>query len=71
LAQKWKTEEPKKYLGLHVRKCSKNQYGISFLYVAEGFAQKKFFHKITDQLKRQFGNDFVGYDISEHVWMVE
>lgn len=29
-----------------------------------------FFHRITDQLKRRFGNDLVGWDISRSIWVL-
>lgn len=70
LAIELKTSEPERYLDLHVRKCSKDQLGISFQYIFEGDDYKKFFHRITDQLKRLFGNGYVGWDVASPTWMI-
>jgi len=70
LAASWKEAEPDKYLDLHVRRCSKDQIGISFQYQCGCSGHDEFFNKITDQLKRDFGNDFVGWDIAYPVLML-
>ncbi len=69
------------YTDIHVRKCSKDQHGIGFKYKLNlagagvpGYwerAHKNFFHKMTDQLKRMFGNDFVGWDVSSSTWVIK
>lgn len=67
LAGSWKEAEPDKYLDLHIRKCSKDQIGIGFQYVCGYNDQehRKFFERMTDELKRRFGNNFAGWDISQ------
>ena len=70
LAYIWKDEEPGKYLGpLSVRKCSKDQLGIQFMYIFGEGDHKEFFRRVTDFLKRQFGNNYVGYDIGSPTWI--
>lgn len=68
VAQHWLEEEPDNWLRLYVRKCSKDQYGIGFEYKLAGpdysAGFRRFFHKITDQLKRKFGNNFIGWDVA-------
>lgn len=70
LIEEWNEAERDKYIDLHVRKCSKGQIAVGFKYLFEGDDHKKFFHKVTDQLKRRFGNDFIGYDISSPTWLI-
>ena len=74
IAIEWIEEEPDRYLQMYVRMCSKDQIGIGFAYKLDGPDYKKskerFFHKVTDQLKRQFGNDFVGWDMACPTWLV-
>lgn len=56
------------YEHIFVRTCSKNQIGVSFLYQLNGEEYNKFFDRITDMLRRRFGNDFVGWDVTPDVW---
>lgn len=68
LAQKW-AEEDKSYLQLYVRKVSKDQHGIGFTYDVKGQKDLKKFHeeyiyKVSDVLRKQFGNDLAGWDIA-------
>ena len=70
-------ENPACYENIHVRRCSKNQLGISFIYrlyddrpPAKFDACYAFQYRMTDRLKRRFGNDFVGWDIAEEIWAV-
>lgn len=74
LAEEWKAgPDGDKYLDLHVRRCSKNQWGIGFQYARKDDTEKSqnaFFHKMTDQLKRRFGNDFVGWDVSSFTFII-
>jgi len=68
VAQKW-ADEDEKYLQLYVRKVSKDQYGIGFTYDAKGQGDLKKFHdeyhyRVSDVLRRQFGNDLAGWDIA-------
>ena len=72
-------ENGDKYTDLHVRGCSKDQRGIGFKYALPADISdeelkreyKKFFHKMTDQLKRMFGNDFVGWDVSSSIRIIK
>jgi len=74
VAKKW-AEDPK-YLQLYIRKCSKDQYGIGFMYdyshqeSSQG-QNAEYMNPITDSLKRQFGNDLVGWDISSPTWIIK
>ncbi|OGM03233.1 hypothetical protein A2115_02650 [Candidatus Woesebacteria bacterium GWA1_41_8] len=77
LAEEWRTGPGgKSYLSLYVRRCSKNQFGIGFMYQINleedelETTRHKFFEKVTDMLKRRYGNNFVGYDISWSVWIL-
>ncbi len=59
------------YLHLYVRETSKNQLAIGFQYDLHGrLTQEKFFHRVTDKIKRRFGNDFVGWDLSSSTWII-
>ena len=71
LAEEWKEAVRDRYVDLHVRKCNKGQIVIGFKYLFEGNDHKRFFHKVTDQLKRKFGNDFIGYDVSSPTWLIQ
>jgi len=75
-AEKW-AEDPS-YLQLYVRKVSKDQNGIGFTYqlsVPEGSDSKEahdeYFAKTSDYLKRNFGNDLVGWDIATPVLVIK
>lgn len=64
VAKEWAEDE--KYLQLYIRKVSKDQNGIGFAYLSDGSreAHREYFDKYSDGLKRKFGNDFAGWDIS-------
>jgi len=69
-------ENGDRYIDLHVRKCSKLSYGIGFKYVLDSEeppkrAHAKFFHKMTGQLKRMFGDEFVVWDVSSPTWVIK
>jgi hypothetical protein len=75
VAEEFFGDMPSSYQNLHIRKCSKNQYGISFIYdcgedVHDRTVYNRFFSRITDTLKRRFGNDFVGWDVTSDVFIV-
>ena len=70
LAEKWKEKEGDRYLYLHIRQCSKDQYGIVFQYAFSEEDYKSFFYRVKDQLQRQFMGDFVGWDISSPIWEI-
>lgn len=73
LAQKW-ADEDKNYLQLYVRKVSKDQFGIGFTYDIKGRDNKEahdeYFDKVSDSLKRQFGNDLAGWDIATGPYVI-
>lgn len=75
VAKKWAAEDPN-YLRLYVRKCSKDQFGIGFTYKlpyeeSEEGQMKEYMDPVSDKLKRQFGNDLVGWDIASPVWIIK
>jgi len=75
MAEKWVVEDPG-YLQLYVRKVSKDQNGIGFTYeLPEGVDRKAahdaYFERVSDCLKRNFGNDLAGWDISSPVVAVK
>ncbi len=72
LAIEWRQREHGvRYHMLHVRQCSDKQWGIGFQVALCTKTPQEFFHSMTDQLKRKFGNDFVGWDWSgDHIWVV-
>lgn len=65
LATEWFKAGSDNYLSLHVRPCSKDQIGIGFMCALKpDETMQTFKARITDQLKRRFGNDYVGWDIA-------
>ena len=64
IANEWAKDE--KYEQLYIRKVSKDQLGIGFAYTSDGTKEdyNKYFDATTDWLKRKFGNDLAGWDIS-------
>lgn len=68
-AAEWLQKEGANLLQLYSRKCSKDQNALGFMYKFEEDNHKAFFHRMTDQLKRRFGNGFVGWDVSSPTWI--
>ncbi len=64
IAEEWAKDE--NYVQLYIRKVSKDQSGIGFAYKGDGTKEghDKYFDITSDQLKRRFGNDLVGWDIA-------
>ncbi len=64
VTNEWAKDE--KYVQIYIRKVSKDQSGIGFSYEGDGTkeAYEEYFNKTSDQLKRKFGNDLVGWDIA-------
>jgi hypothetical protein len=64
VANEWASDE--KYTHLYIRRVSKDQLGIGFAYEGDGTqeAHNEYFNRTSDQLKRRFGNDLVGWDIA-------
>lgn len=74
IAQEWATNP--KYLQLYVRKVSKDQYGIGFMYDDRDSTDNKpsydaFFDSTTDMLKKKFGNAFCGWDVSSSTNLIK
>jgi hypothetical protein len=72
-------ENPARFQELTIRRCSKDQLGICFTYrlAPEGTETslletlyREFRECWTDAFKRQYGNSFVGYDVTPQVWQV-
>ncbi|MBX4199060.1 hypothetical protein KW800_02170 [Candidatus Parcubacteria bacterium] len=60
------------YLNLYVRPGEKGENFVGFQYeLAEGETEKKFLYKLTDRLKRQYGNDCMGWSISSPTWVLD
>lgn len=72
LAEEWKEADiNKRYIDLHVRKCSESQYGIGFKYILcsneddpHQVNYDKFFNRMKNLLRKRFTYDLVGWDIS-------
>jgi len=66
LAMEWRAAQPG-YTHLYVRGSAKDQRAIGFQYTLPRPGKKaydKFFYAHKDQLRRRFGPDLVGWDIS-------
>lgn len=74
LAKEWAKDE--KYLSLHIRQCSQNQNGLSFEYhdttgnETDG-AFTEFIDRVSDSLRRKFGNGLAGWDTSRMYYKVK
>jgi hypothetical protein len=62
-ALEWRATEPDKYQHLYIRQCGPNMNCIGFQYVTDE-KEKKFFHRMSHKLKKQFGKHLVGWDVS-------
>lgn len=74
VAEEW-AKDPK-YLQLYIRKVSKDQYGIGFMYdnkenPGDEKSYEEYFNKTTDMLKRKFGNDLRGWDLSSSTIVIK
>jgi hypothetical protein len=74
VAKEW-AKDPK-FMQLYIRKVSKDQYGIGFMYDNRGSKDGEatydaFYEKGTDELKRKFGNGFYGWDLSSTTNLVK
>lgn len=71
VANEW--AEDQNYKLLYIRKTSKDQLGIGFAYVSDGSkeAYNDYFDRTSDGLKRKFGNDLVGWDISSRATVIK
>jgi hypothetical protein len=70
-ARQWKETEPEACRRVSVRKCSKEQLGVDFEYqLPGGETFEQFVYRLTDRLKRRFGNQYLGYDVSGTTWLI-
>lgn len=71
VAEEWAKDD--NYELLYIRKVSKNQNGIGFAYKSDGTKEfyDEYFHEASDSLKRQFGNDLVGWDIASTATLIK
>lgn len=74
IAQEWAKED--EYTQLYIRKTSKDQNGIGFTYDLKDKPKTKesmdeYMDKTSDMLKRKFGNDLVGWDVSNMVYTIK
>jgi hypothetical protein len=70
VAKEWATNP--KFTSLFIRKVSKDQYGICFMYDDRDAEDNEpsydaFFDSTTDQLKKKFGNSLCGWDVSSTI----
>lgn len=56
------------YRRLEVRLYAPTKYAIDFCYALGDADQKAFVHRMSDKLRREFGNDLVGWDIGPVEW---
>ncbi len=71
VAEGWKSDE--NYELLYIRQVSKDQNGVGFAYKSDGTkeAHDVYFNKASDELKRKFGNDLVGWDIASTTTLIK
>jgi hypothetical protein len=62
---------PGSYGQMFVRRCSRDQLGICFAYKLVDQSYDHFFNLLTDLLKKRFGNDFAGWDVTTEVWTID
>lgn len=68
IAEDWAKDE--KFLGIYIRKCSKDQYGLGFVYKYDQEAPTTldsydaFVNEYKDRLYKKFGIGLVGWDIA-------
>lgn len=65
LAQEWLEQADFTVDYLHIRQCGDNQTGIEFrCQLKDKDKLSRFVYRMTDKLKRKFGNDLVAWDIA-------
>lgn len=57
-----------RYRRIDIRLYSPTKYAIDFCYALGDTSVKVFVHRVSDKLRRQFGNDLVGWDIGLIGW---
>lgn len=69
LAKSWVFDtDGHRYRRIEVRKYAPTKYAIDFCYALGDTDQKTFVHRMSDKLRREFGNDLVGWDIGPVEW---
>ena len=68
--------QDKNYLNLYIRKVSKDQNAIGFTYDAKDREDNKqafddYQYETSEKLKRKFGNDLVGWDLSSSAIIIK
>ena len=71
VANGYKQANPGKYGQMLVRRCSKDQLAISFSYRLGDQHFKHFSDRMWTDLKRKFGDIFVGHDLTTDVWTID
>lgn len=75
LAEEWRDgPEGERYEALYVRKASRTQWGLGFSYrLPEGERNHTpYFERTSDGLKRRFGNQLAGWDVSSgNIWTIK
>jgi hypothetical protein len=68
----WRERDLEKQYGpILIRGCGTNQRGIQFEYrLRENETFEQFTDEHTDRFKRLFGNEFVGWDVSNDVTVI-
>jgi hypothetical protein len=73
LASDWARKDSN-WQRLYVRECSKTQYGIGFEYALAGpdyeASQRQLLDRMTEKLRRQFGDHFVEWDMGRPTWII-
>lgn len=73
IAEDWKLASPDNYVELYVRAWNSNpdRFAICFRYQRLGGPDmRKYIHHTSDLLRRTFGNELVGWDISEPITVI-
>ncbi len=71
VANEWAKDD--NYVQIYIRQVSKDQLGIGFAHKNDGSREdyRRYFDATSDFLKRKFGNDLVGWDISSTSTLVK
>lgn len=73
-AREWFAKDEKQLMHLYCRGGSKQQNVLGFMYKLDVDAdetQEKFAYRLTDKLRRAFGNGLVGWDLSSPTWLLK
>lgn len=74
MAEEWLADsDGDRFQSLYIRPDGKDRrHCIVFQYRFDPGPKgyKSFYHKVTDMLKRRFGNDFIGWSIASPTWIL-